>query len=231
MLGYTLVLLWLSSFSVVSYIGCRYLQLNTVLLRTIFIWTFCMIFVSIFEMMLLFYYEYLENKGKQYYKDKLCYWLENNSIWDMFSYKMYMDLYADYSLSDKRYCENLNTDQGSRFVLTGEVIHGIFCIIMAPIILYNFFNFNELYIYLSAIIFVSIQFALIVWYLTSVFLEMNFVKNADFWAPPLLWNVPWVIVPLYVIYYGIKEIVGKNERIVSEALNIAKAPNDILGRL
>ena len=66
-----------------------------------------MVFVGIFELLLLFYYEYLENKGKGYYKNNNCYWLEDNNVSDMFSYKMYMDLYADYSLSDKRYCRKI----------------------------------------------------------------------------------------------------------------------------
>ena len=208
MLGYNLVSLWLLVFSAISYVACQYLQLKSALLCTILVWTLFMVCVSIFEMMLLFYYEYLEEKGKQYYKEKKCYWFEDNSIWDIFSYKMYMDLYADYSLSDKRYCDNLNKNEGARFVLTGEVIHGLFCILFAPIILYFFVNYNELNIYLSSIIFVAIQFALIVWYLVSVFLEMKFVKNENFWWPPLLWNVPWVIIPPYVVYYCINELLS-----------------------
>ena len=212
MKGGLLVILWLIIFSILSYVFCKMLKLETPLLRTIFVWSFCMVFVAIFEMLLLFYYEYLENKGKHYYKHNTCYWLEDNSIFDMFSYKMYMDLYADYSLSDKRYCEKI-TNEGNRFVLQGELVHGAFCILLTPFIFYHFINFNELYIYLYAIIFVSIQFALIVWYLSSVFVEMRFVENKQFWAPPLLWNVPWIIIPLYVIYYGIAEII-KNKKII-----------------
>jgi hypothetical protein len=118
-----------------------------------------------------------------------------------------MDLYADYSLSDKRYCES-TTNEGFRFVATGEVIHGLFCFLMSSIVLYfYFFNFNELYIYLSAIIYSAIQFALITWYLSSTFLEMKFCENDKFWFPPLLWNVPWVIIPLYIIYESIKKII------------------------
>ena len=206
MLGKHLVILWLSVFSILSYVFCTILNLKTPLLRTIFVWTFCMVFVGIFELLLLFYYEYLENKGKGYYKNNNCYWLEDNNVSDMFSYKMYMDLYADYSLSDKRYCRKIK-NQGNRFVLLGEITHGFFCFLFAPIIFYYFINFDELYIYLYSIIFVAIQFALIIWYLGSVCVEMCFVQNKQFWYPPLLWNVPWVVVPLYVIYYGIKEIV------------------------
>jgi len=207
MLGSYLVILWLITFSIVSYFLCSFLKINTALLRTIFIWSFLMVFVYIIELMLLFKYEYLENKGKHYYANKNCYWSEHNSVYDMFSYKMYMDLYADYSLCDKRYCENISNNEGNRFVLLGEIIHSLFCIVMTTIILYfYFFNFNELYIYLSAIIFSAIQFALIVWYLASVFLEMKFVNNEQFWFPPLLWNLPWVIIPLYIIYYGLFEI-------------------------
>jgi hypothetical protein len=213
MLGGYLVILWLSIFSIVSYVFSSMLKLKTALLRTIFVWTFCMIFVGIFELLLLFYYEYLQNKGKYYYKNNNCYWSEDNSILDMFSYKMYMDLYADYSLCDKRYCKKI-INQGSRFVILGELTHGFFCLLLAPIILYYFINFNELYIYLLSIIFVAIQFGLIIWYLASVFVEMYFVKNDKFWCPPLLWNVPWVIVPLYVIYYGIIEIINLKTEMV-----------------
>ena len=205
MLGGYLVILCLSIFAILSCIGCSMLKLKTALLRTIFAWSLCMVFVSIFELLLLFYYDYLQKKGKEYYKNKTNYWLEDNDILDMFSYKMYMDLYADYSLSDKRYCENF-TNQGSRFVILGELVHGFFCMLFTSIIFYYFIYFDELYIYLYSIIFVAIQFALITWYLGSVAVEMFFVPNKQFWYPPLFWNVPWVIIPLYIIYFGIKKI-------------------------
>jgi hypothetical protein len=81
---------------------------------------------------------------------------------------------------------------------------------MTTIILYfYFFKFDEVYIYLSAIVFSAVQFALIIWYLASVFMEMKYIKNDQFWPYPLLWNVPWVIVPLYIIYYSIIEICKK----------------------
>ncbi len=209
MLGCFLVILWLTIFSIVSYLCCSFLGLKTALLRTIFVWTFFMVFVGIFELLLLFYHEYLHKKGQYYYKKNICYWNEDNKISDMFSYKMYMDLYADYSLSDKRYCKKI-TNKGNRFVLLGELTHGFFCFLFAPIIFYYFIHFDELYIYLYSIMFVAIQFGLIIWYLASVFLEMYFVKNHKFWWPPLLWNVPWIIIPIYVIYYGIKEIGNPN---------------------
>jgi hypothetical protein len=206
MKGGLLVILWLFLFTILSCIFCKLLNLKTALLKTIFIWSFLMIFVSIFEFLLLFYNEYMQDKGKEYYKNKTCYWLEDKNISEMFTYKMYMELYSDYSLCDKRYCKRIK-NQGSRFVLLGELTHGLFCILFTPIIFYYFINFNELYIYVYSIIFVAIQFALIFWYLASVFVEMYFVKNEKFWFPPLNWNVPWVVVPLYVIYYSIKEVV------------------------
>jgi hypothetical protein len=211
MLGCNLVILWLFSFSIISYAMCSYLNLDSVLLQTIFVWTLFMVFVAIFEAMLLFYYKYLENKGTYYYDENKCYWNEDNSLSDIFSYKMYMDLYADYSLSDKRYCDNLEKKEGCRFVLQGELIHGLFCFIMSAIIMYfYFFDFNNLSIYLSSIVFSSIQFALIVWYLSTVFVEMYYVKNEKLWWYPLLWNVPWVIIPPYIIYAAIKEITSSN---------------------
>lgn len=207
MIGTYIVILWLTLFTIVSYSLCKYLNISG-LLCVIFVWTFLMGFVAIFEMLLIYYYEYLETRGKKYYAENKCYWSEDNNLLDIFSYKLYMDLYADYSLCDKRYCENMRTSEGNRFVFLGEVIHGIFCIIMTTIILYFYFiDFNEVYIYLSSIIFSAIQFALIVWYLASIFYEMKFVKNELVWYPPLLWNVPWVIIPLYIIYYGTLKIV------------------------
>jgi hypothetical protein len=162
-----------------------------------------MIFISIFEFMILFSFTYLENKSNYYYSNNKCYWNEVNSIYDMFSNKMYMDLYADYSLSDKRYSENIINSEGSRFVYIGEVVHGSFCIIMSCIIMYLFFfNFNIKSIYLFSLIYSSIQFALITWYLVSVFIEMKYKQNDKFWWPPLLWNVLWIIFPLYIIYFS-----------------------------
>jgi hypothetical protein len=65
MLGLHLVILWLVFFGIISNLLCRYLKLNTSLLCTIFVWTFLMVFIYIFEMMLLFYNDYLEIKGKE----------------------------------------------------------------------------------------------------------------------------------------------------------------------
>lgn len=210
MLGCNLVILWLVAFSILSYGLSSYLKLDSALLRTIFVWTLWMVFVAIVEAMLIFYYTYLENRGNYYYDENKCYWNEEKPLSDMLSYKLYMDLYADYSLSDKRYCDNLINKEGCRFVLQGELIHGLFCFIMTIIIMYfYFFDFNKLYIYLSSIVFSSIQFAMIVWYLSTVFVEMYFVKNDKFWWCPLLWNVPWVIIPPYIIYAAIKAIVQK----------------------
>ena len=209
MIGTFIVIIWLLIFSIVSHFLCVYLDLKSVLIKTIFIWTFFMCFVALFEMMLIFNHTYLSEKGTYYYENNMCHWTEDNSILDAFSSKLYMDLYADYSLCDKRYSNRLDKDNGCRFVLLGEIIHGLFCIIMCTIIMFfYFFNFNELYIYISAIIFSGIQFAMIIWYLSTIFMEMAFVKNEQFWWFPLLWNVPWIILPLYITYYGVKEIVN-----------------------
>ena len=158
-----------------------------------------MCFIALFEMMLLFKHSYVSEKGEKYYDTNTCYWSEQNSILDAFSTKMYMDLYADYSFCDKRYSNPLFTDNGCRFVMLGEIVHGAFCLLLCPVILYFFSKGNDRSVYLFALVLCAIQFALIVWYLATVFLEMVFVKNKKFWFPPLLWNVPWVIVPLYII--------------------------------
>jgi len=214
MLGWKMVILWLSLFFTTSYFLCKFLKIKSTLLVTIFVWTFCMVFISIFEFLLLFYYQYLETKGEYYYTNDKCYWTDDTPIFDMFSYKMYMDLYADYSYCDKRYINNLDKCAGNRFVLTGEIIHGIFSAIFSIIILYFFFaKFDDIYIYLSSIIFSSIQFALIIWYLATIFIEKKFVVNDKEWLPPILWNVPWVIVPIYIIFESVRMIIPSQTKL------------------
>jgi len=179
--------------------------------------------------MLIFYYQYLESKGKSYYDNNTCYWSENVSIFDMFSYKMYMDLYADYSYCDKRYANNLTTCPGNRFVLTGEIIHGLFSAIMSIIILYFFFaKYDDIYIYLSSIIFSSIQFAMIIWYLTTIFIEKKFVVNDKEWMPPILWNVPWIIIPLYIIFQSVYIIISPSSSIPSPSLPLESLSQTII---
>ena len=208
MLGIYALLLWFFVFFRICYLLIRYFKINSILLRTIFIWTFFNFFVSIWEFMLLFYYKYVEKKGNYYYENNKCYWTSDVSISDAFSYKMYMDIYADYSYCDKRYIKNLIKNEGNRFVLSAEIIHGIFAAIFSIIILTLFFtNSHKIYIYLSSIIFSSIQFGLIIWYLTTLFMERIFVKNEKEWLPPILWNVPWVLIPIYIIYYSCKIII------------------------
>jgi hypothetical protein len=193
MLGGFLVIIWLILFSIFSCLFCKVLDIKTVLLRTIFVWTFFMVFIAIFEVLLLFYPTYMQQKSEEYYTNKTCYWTENVSYLDMFSYKMYMDLYADYSLADKRYGKKIE-NEGYRVVISGEETHAFLCILFVPIIIYYFIYFNETNVYLYALMFVATQFAIITWYLATVCIEMYFVKNEQFWFPPLLWNVPWVIV-------------------------------------
>jgi hypothetical protein len=142
----------------------------------------------------------MQEKSEENYKNKTCYWTETVSYLDMFSYKMYMDLYADYSLADKRYGKKID-NEGCRVVISGEETHAFFCILFVPIIMYYFIYFNETNVYLYSLMFVATQFAIIIWYLATVFIEMYFVTNEQFWFPPLLWNVPWVIIPIYVMYY------------------------------
>jgi len=224
-----MVILWFSMFFIISYLLCNFLNIKSTLLVTIFVWTFCMIFISIFEFMLIFYYQYLESKGKSYYDNNTCYWSENVSIFDMFSYKMYMDLYADYSYCDKRYANNLTTCPGNRFVLTGEIIHGLFSAIMSIIILYFFFaKYDDIYIYLSSIIFSSIQFAMIIWYLTTIFIEKKFVVNDKEWMPPILWNVPWIIIPLYIIFQSVYIIISPSSSIPSPSLPLESLSQTII---
>jgi len=206
MKGGFIVLLWLFCFSTVSYLSCYCLKLSSTLLRTIFTWNLLMCFVALFEAMLIFKHNYVSEKGEHYYNTNTCYWSEHNSIMDAFSTKMYMDLYADYSFCDKRYSNPLYTDNGCRFVVLGEIIHGAFCFFLCPFILYFFSKGDNRSVYLSALVLSAIQFALIVWYLATVFLEMAFVKNDKFWFPPILWNVPWVFVPLYIMYGVAKTI-------------------------
>ena len=212
--GGWLVILWLFLFSLISFYFCHSLKIKTVEMCTIFVWTLLMVFVSIFEFLLIFHHSYLSDKGEYYYKEKKCFWTEDgHSIKDIFSYTMYMDLYADYSYCDKRYCKRVKNDEGCRFVLSGEIIHGLFSGIMSFIILYLFFSsgsfdskIREKSIYLSAIVFSSIQFAIIVWYCTTIWFETFFVKNDQVWWFPFFWNVPWFILPGFIIYFSFKKL-------------------------
>ena len=199
MLGGLLVVLWFFIFAVINYFLCKLLKIKTTLLRNIFSWTFLMVFIIMVELILLVYYKYVHEKSEEYYRTNTCYWTENVNVVDMFSYKLYMDLYADYSLADKRYGKIIE-NVGCRFVISGEEAHAFFCMLFVPIILYYFVFFDEIKIYLFSLMLSVSQFSIIVWYLSTVCIELYFVENKQFWFPPLLWNVPWVILPIYIVY-------------------------------
>ena len=206
MLGGLLVLLWFLIFAVMNYFLYKVLNITTILLQVIFSWTFFMVFIILFELLLLVYYKYVHEKSEEYYKMNTCYWTENVNIVDMFSYKMYMDLYADYSLADKRYGKVIE-NEGCRFVISGEEAHAFFCILFVPFILYYFVFFDKIKIYIFSLMLSVSQLSIITWYLSTVFIELYFVENKQFWFPPLLWNVPWVIIPMYIIYSEYCELI------------------------
>jgi hypothetical protein len=196
MKGGVLIAIWFALFAVVSHALSAHW---TGPLRVIFVWTLLMLCVGVIEMMLFFRHGYLSGKGQSYYAQGKCYWTEDVDWRDMVSTKMYMDIYADYSLCDRRYCEWFDKDTGCRFVLLGEVVHGIFCLALAPFIL---LSRDERRTYKLALAFAAVQFALIVWYVASIFLEKHFVRNEKFWWPPLLWNLPWFVLPPYMAYHA-----------------------------
>jgi hypothetical protein len=201
MRGGFLVLLWLALFAAASTFLCRLWNIQSALMRTIFVWSFLMLFVALFEGLLLFYHDYVAEQGTYYYNENKCYWTEEVSWTDMFSHKMYMDLYADYSYCDKRYSNVLKDCQGCRTVMTGEIIHGVFSLVLASWIVYLFsVGAHELHVILTSLVFSGAQLGIIVWYLSTIAIETQFVRNDKVWWPPCLWNVPWVVVPTSIVW-------------------------------
>lgn len=207
MLGYQLIIVWFILFFSIFYPFVY--KLNSIN-KTIAYWCYCMIFITIFEFMLIFHYKYMCKKGEEYYNENKCFGYEERNIKDMFSYKMYMDLYGDYSLSDSKYRKNIGKD-GFHFVLFGEIWHGIFSGILAITSLYYLYTKEDSKeLFLSIFTMGIIQLTMIIWYVSPVFLEL-FIEESDnyiskWWWAPFLWNVPWFIFPPIMIYHGAKNL-------------------------
>ena len=206
--GYQMVLLWLILFFVIIY---PLIANFSVIDKTIMYWCFLTIFVFLFEMMFMYNYNYVCDKGGEYFKNKKCYWTEKVNLSDMFSDKMYLDLYADYSLADYKYRQNMN-DSGFHFVYFGEIWHGIFAGLLSILVIYyKFFNNNLKKYHLSYFTLGITQLVMIIWYMSPAILELflqdhqNNLSNT-FW-PPHLWNVPWFILPSILIYNGLINII------------------------
>jgi len=218
MFGYQLVVLWLVIFIAISFPFVKHLD---VMHRLIIFWSIITLFVFLFEIMLMFKSNYVCEKGKQYYDNGTCYWSEKDIRFsDMFSSKMYMDLYADYSLGDAKYRQNFG-DSGFHFVMFGEIWHGIFAGLMSMLVLYyNYTSPETNFFYLSVLCLGLIQLIMIIWYISpcvlELFIETSINHSSKCWKPPLLWNLPWFIIPPILIYFGANNI-----------LYPSSTPNDI----
>ena len=204
MYGYQLVILWLVLFVLLFY---PIFKDFNILYKTIGYWCVIMLFITTFEFMLPFHFDMMCEKGKYYKKNGCCYWNEaDKKISDMFSPKMYMELYSDYSLSDCKYRKNLGHD-GFHFVMFGELWHGFLSGIFAVLSLYYLFtDKTSKNFFLSIFTLGVIQLVLILWYVSPVILELFIEKSGNhyskWWFPPFLWNVPWFIIPPLLIHEG-----------------------------
>ena len=205
--GYQMVLLWLIIFFILFYPLVK--DLNAIN-RTIIYWCFITIFVFLFEMMFLFNYDYVCKKGNYYFDEYKCYWTDIVPLKDMFSNKMYLDLYSDYSLADYKYRQNIG-DPGFHFVYFGEIYHGIFAGIMSFFVLYfHYINIDRKKYLLSVLLLAVIQLVMITWYMSPAMLELFIKDNSNHysktWWPPYLWNVPWFIIPILMIKYSLNTL-------------------------
>ena len=147
----------------------------------------------------------LSNDLKKKYGEKV-------ELYDMFSDKMYMDLYADYSLADYKYRQNMN-DSGFHFAYFGEIWHGIFAGFFSILVIYfKFFNLDNKKYHLAYFTLGITQLVMITWYISPAILELFLENNQNHWTktwwPPYLWNLPWFILPSILIYHGTKNILS-----------------------
>lgn len=208
MKGYQLVLTWIIFYILICFPFFRHFSLFN---RLVAYWCTVMLCVSIFEAMLIFKWKYMCKKGKKYYKKNKCYWNEDVKLKDACSSKMYMDLYADYSLADCKYRRGFGKE-GFHFVFFGEIYHGIFSGILSGLTLWKLFTdpdssaYKLLYFTLGIV-----QLTMITWYVSPCILEL-FYENcgnhiSKWWWPPFLWNLPWFIVPPILIWKSVKTLV------------------------
>ena len=204
MYGYQVVVIWLVLFFSFFY---PFVRKFNAFHRMVAYWCFIMLFIAVFEGMLIFHYDYMCRKGKYYKKKKKCFWNEDGKcLGDMLSSKMYMELYSDYSLADCKYRKNVGHD-GFHFVLFGELWHGFFSGILSILILYFLYMAPESRHYLLSFFTLGVvQLTMIIWYVSPVILELFIEKSGNHWSkwwwPPFLWNMPWFIIPPMLIYYG-----------------------------
>jgi hypothetical protein len=208
MIGYQLVILWIVLFVAVIFPFVKHLDVTH---RLIIFWSIMTIFVFLFEIILMFKSDYVCDKGQQYMDANTCYWSENDiNLSDMFSTKMYMDLYADYSLGDAKYRQNYG-DSGFHFVMFGEILHGIFAGLLSILTLYYYYTAPDTnFFYLSVLCLGLTQLVMIIWYISpcilEFFVETSINHSSKCWTPPLLLNLPWFIIPPILIRFGATNI-------------------------
>ena len=118
MIGYQLVIIWFVAFISLLWPIFGHFDLFD---RLVGYWATLMILVAIWEFCLPFNFDLLREKGTYYCENKCSFFSEKDkSIWDLFTPKMYMDLYADYSLADCKYRGKLGED-GFHFVMFEHV--------------------------------------------------------------------------------------------------------------
>lgn len=208
MFGYQLVILWIVLFVAIIFPFVKHLD---VMHRLIIFWSIMTLFVFSFEIILMFKSDYVCEKGQKYFDTNTCYWSENDiSLSEMFSTKMYMDLYADYSMGDAKYRQNFG-DSGFHFVMFGEIWHGIFSGLLSILTLYYYHTAPATnFFYLPVLCLGLTQLVMIIWYISpcilELFIETSINHSSKCWTPPLWLNLPWFIIPPILIHFGASNI-------------------------
>ena len=208
MKGYSLVIIWILSYIIICFPFVRHFSVFN---RLVAYWCIVMLLISLFEAMLIFEWKYMCKKGKYYYKNNTCFWNVEAYFKDIFSTKLYMDLYADYSLADCKYRRGFGRE-GFHFVFFGEIYHGLLAGILSGLTLWKLYtNPNSAAYRLLYFTLGILQLTMITWYVSPCILELFHEKCGNhiskWWWPPFLWNVPWFIVPPIFIWRGAKELV------------------------
>ena len=201
--GLYLIIMWLTAYVLVLFpLVHRYGHFD----RLVVYWTILMFLVASFEAMLIPNSNYMCEKGQEYSDNGTCFWSQPANVSDAFSSKLYMDLYADYSLADAKYRMNYG-NEGFHFVLFGELWHGFWCVVLGIAVMYTFYAMPNTPAYFLSLFSMGLtQLVMIIWYVSPAILELfiegspNHVSN--WWWPPFMWNVPWFIIPPMFMHKG-----------------------------
>jgi hypothetical protein len=176
--------------------------------RLILFWYIFNIFIGYIEAKMFFNQEYMSQKNPKYLENPNFY-NKDYSYDELTGKEFVVDGFLEYvkSSGDKRYIETNKGDFVTWLEMLNAIIGSIFGIIIIYGLVTNKINVSNIAILLLIVSSMHL-YGTVLYYLSYYTKTYKYVKNKDlkWYIHLVLFNIPWIVVPIILIVYSIRVI-------------------------